>query len=378
MRDHTAELEAAGLGDEAALAAARLGDGAAIAFDVDGDRFTYRVRDGRLHEGPGDDGDAATLVACATVAWQDFHDQVRTFINLQLAGELTFVRGRFDALADWDPALKLLHAGIPLYDPARVDLSDLDVATSFPTTTDDAELAAFLSRVGYLHVTDVFTGDEVAELNAAVDELVADAREGDDTSWWVETEDGQQALCRLVYVTERSPRLWALLDDARLARLSSLLHDGRVCTDRMEGVAVLIKVPGRTRGLANIPWHQDCGMGGHAFMCPATMIGIQLTGSSPETGNFVAVPGSHGQTLHYQWEQQLEDVPTVAIDTAPGDVTVHIPDLMHASPRPTGAGGRRTLYLTWYPPELWDHIGPDEALNDLVRNRQADAEHLKG
>jgi hypothetical protein len=27
------------------------------------------------------------------------------------------------------------------------------------------------------------------------------------------------------------------------------------------------------------------------------------------------------------------------------------------------------MYVTHYPPSLWDHIGPGQAFNDLVRNR---------
>jgi hypothetical protein len=66
----------------------------------------------------------------------------------------------------------------------------------------------------------------------------------------------------------------------------------------------------------------------------------------------------------------------VHIDTEPGDVTIHIQDLMHASPAPTGAGLRRTMYVTFYPPSLWDHVGPGEALNDLVRNRTEHVDQL--
>ena len=137
----------------------------------------------------------------------------------------------------------------------------------------------------------------------------------------------------------------------------------------MEGVAVLLKAPGETTGLSNIPWHQDCGMGGHSIICPSAAVGIQLTAMSAATGNLRVVPGSHGQTLAYRWEQQVADVPVVEVNTEPGDVTVHVQDVMHASPRPTGEGWRRTMYVTFLPPTLWDHVGPGEAFNDLVRNR---------
>ena len=181
-----------------------------------------------------------------------------------------------------------------------------------------------------------------------------------------------------MYATLRSPVLAALENDPRVRRLGTLINPAlRAAPDRMEGSAVLLKVPGNTSGLSNIPWHQDCGMGGHAIMCPAVSVGIQLTGSDSSTGNLQVLPGSHGQAIHYRWEQRLHEVPVVSIDTAPGDVTVHVQDLMHASPRPTGAGGRRTMYVTHYPPQLFDHIGPGQAFNDLVRNRTEQVARLQ-
>jgi ectoine hydroxylase-related dioxygenase (phytanoyl-CoA dioxygenase family) len=171
--------------------------------------------------------------------------------------------------------------------------------------------------------------------------------------------------------------LAALERDPRVQRLGTLVDPSlRLAPDRMEGSAVLLKVPGKTRGLSNIPWHQDCGMGGHAVLCPSVSVGIQLTGSDAASGNLLVVPGSHGQAIHYRWEECLEDVPVVAVDTEPGDVTVHVQDLMHASPEPTGAGGRRTMYVTYYPSTLWDHVGPGQAFNDLVRNRTEQVSRL--
>lgn len=118
-------------------------------------------------------------------------------------------------------------------------------------------------------------------------------------------------------------------------------------------------------------------MGGHSILCPSITIGIQLTGSSADTGNLQVIPGSHGHTLHYQWDKHLQGVPVVSIDTEPGDVTVHIQDVMHASPKPAGSGGRRTMYVTFYPEKLWDHVGPGQAFNDLVRNRTQEVARLQ-
>ncbi len=358
-------------------AVADLGRSGAITFLVDGEAVTYAV-DGstiRVEEGRGD-GD--TVVRLTRRGWDDVVGQVRTFINLLLSNDLRFDRGGFEQLADWDPVLRYLHAGIPPYDPARADFHGRDPSAVFTLDASDSELAAQLQTMGYLHVRAVFSPDEMQIASREIDRLAALARPGDDQSWWVTAQDGTSALCRLVYITLRSPVLAAMENDPRVRRLGTLT-DPTLCAapDRMEGSAVLLKVPGNTSGLSNIPWHQDCGMGGHAIMCPAVSVGIQITGSDATTGNLLVVPGSHGQAIHYRWEDRLKQVPIVSIDTAPGDVTVHIQDLMHASPQPTGVGGRRTMYVTHYPPKLWQHVGPGQAYNDLVRNRTEQVARLQ-
>jgi len=351
---------------------------APIGFRVGRAERTYRLTEsGMVLEEPGLD-DAATVVTMGEAAWADLTGQLRTFINLQLSDELTYERGTFEHLAEWDPHLRQAHAGIPIYDPERVDLSAVDLARRFTLADSDDDLRAFLVTTGFLHVRGVFDAAEMAAASAEVDRLARLARPGDDQSWWATDADGGERLCRLVYATQRSEGLAGLEQDDRVSRLGTLLRaDGRRASDRMEGSPVLIKVPGHTRGLANIPWHQDCGMGGHGILCPNASVGIQLTGSSSDTGNLVLVPGSHGQTLPYTWERRFEGVPIVEVDTEPGDVTVHIADVMHASPEPTREGGRRTLYVTFYPPALWDHVGPGEAFNDVVRNRTAEAAALR-
>jgi hypothetical protein len=360
-----------------ASAAADLAATGSITFLIDDRALTYAV------EGPtirAEEGrvDGATAVRLNQQAWDDVVGQVRTFINLLLSNDLAFERGGFEQLADWEPILKYLHAGIPLYDPARVALDGRDPLAAFTLDADDAELRAQLQTLGYLHVKSVFSIDEMAAAGCEIDRLAALARPGDEQSWWVSAEDGTSTLCRLVYATQRSPVLAALENDPRIRRLGTLLDPTlQVAPDRMEGCAVLLKVPGNTNGLSNIPWHQDCGMGGHAILCPAVSVGIQITGSDSSTGNLRVIPGSHGQAVHYRWEERLNHVPVADIDTEPGDVTVHIQDLMHASPQPTGAGGRRTIYVSFYPPRLWDYIGKGQSFNDLVRNRTEQVARLR-
>ena len=347
-----------------------------LTFYVGDEALTYTSDGSTVRSEIGRDT-GAVAVRLSRRAWDDLVGQMRTFVGLLLGDELQMERGRFEQLADWEPVLRYLHAGIPPYDPSRADFEDRDPAAALPVDTDDGELAAQLRIMGYLHVEGVFTAAEMEAANREVDRLASLARPGDDQSWWVTDEGGSPALCRLVYATLRSPLLAAMEGDPRVRRLGTLLDPTlAIAPDRMEGTPVLIKVPGKTSGLSNIPWHQDCGTGGHAVFCPAVSVGIQLTGSSAATGNLQVVPGSHGQALKYRWQDNA-DVPIISIDTAPGDVTVHIQDVMHASPRPTGEGQRRTMYVTHYPSALWDHIGPGEALNDLVRNRTEQVAELQ-
>jgi hypothetical protein len=358
-------------------AAAALAATGPLTFLVGGQALSYQVENGTVVTREQAAGQG-TAVRLHPLAWADLTAQVRTMVNLQLSGDLTFEAGSFEQLAAWDPVLKYLHAGIPPYDPGRADLGGRDPGATLTLDAGDDELRAQLSTMGFLHVAGVFTAEEMAAADAEVDRLAALARPGDEQSWWATAEQGEEVLCRLVYASQRSALLASFEQDPRVRRLGTLLDPRlRTAPDRMEGLSVLLKVPGRTAGLSNIPWHTDCGMGGHAIFCPSVLVGIQLTGSTPETGNLLMVPGSHGQTMPLGWDRTLGDVPVVAVDTRPGDVTVHVADVMHASPRPTGAGGRRTMYVDHYPPALWEHIGPGEAYNDLVRNRTQQVARLR-
>ena len=365
---------AQGFVPERAAAAARDLDGVApIAFVIDGAGWTYRVADGTVVAAEGVADDAATVVELSRMAWSDLAQLGRTVPALQIADELTYARGGFGHLTRWEPALRLLYVGIPIYDPATADVP-ADLTQSFSLDDDDATLADFLLRAGFLHVRSVFGADEIAALNADVDRLAAQARPRDDRSWWAFDAAGEEVLCRLVYANLGSERIAALEHDPRLLRLVALAGaDVRATMDRMEGVGVLLKSAGELRGLANIPWHVDCGLGGHPILCPSVAIGVQLTAASAEAGRFEVVAGSHGQTCRYALDGDLTGLPYVGVDTEPGDVTVHFADVMHASPPPTGAGGRRVMYVTWANSAIFDHVPAGRALNDLVRDRQAEA-----
>jgi hypothetical protein len=369
-------------GERGAAAAHDTADIAPLTLVVDGLPFTYASDGAAITVTPAADEGARAVVELSRPAWSDLVQLLRTVPSLALAGDLTFARGGFGHLSRWEPALRCLYAGIPIYDPATADLDGVDLARTFAFADMDAGtgvavMTEHLQRVGFLHVREVFTTDEIAALNAEVDRLATAAEPGDGRSWWATDDRGDEVLCRLVYAGTGSAQIAALPADERLQRLVALSpHEYVTANDRMEGEAVLLKTAGELKGLANIPWHTDCGLGGHPIVCPSLAIGIQLTAASADAGRFEAVAGSHGQTCRYAADGDLTGLPVVGVDTEPGDVTLHYADVMHASPPPTGAGGRRVLYLTWYNPAILDWIGPGRALNDLVRDRQAAAEEL--
>jgi hypothetical protein len=63
-------------------------------------------------------------------------------------------------------------------------------------------------------------------------------------------------------------------------------------------------------------------------------------------------------------------LPVVAIDTEPGDVTVHDAHILHSAPPPTGSGrGRRALYASYVRPETPLYIGRGRGYNDVLFER---------
>ncbi|MYW01455.1 phytanoyl-CoA dioxygenase family protein [Streptomyces sp. SID3343] len=339
--------------------------------------WTYRADGARLRIVEGVADDASCVVRLSPDAWTDLVTLLRTAAALAIAGEVRAERGSLLDLFAWEPVLRALYQGIEIYLPSGPQVRDrhgrvVDPAAELTLDHTDAQLADHFDATGVMRVRGVFSAAEIAVFEAEVDRLAAEAVPGDDRSWWAESEHGDAVLCRIVYASERSAPIAALARDPRLVRLATLLHeDLAASTDRMEGISILLKPPGRLKGLANIPWHTDCGLGGHHILCPSVAIGIQLTGSSAETGYLEAIAGSHGRTCPQPAPEAYPNLPYLTVPTEPGDVTVHVADVLHASPAPAGEGGRRTMYVTYHPPTLFEHVGPGEAVNDLIRSRTA-------
>jgi ectoine hydroxylase-related dioxygenase (phytanoyl-CoA dioxygenase family) len=341
------------LAEHASVVGRRPDDLRPLTISVDGEAVTYRVVDGGVEVVEGEQAPATTVVLSPD-AFSDFVHQLRSAFGLGYAGAAD-VSGRPDGLMRWEATLRAAWAG---QDPA---LPDVEPGAA------DAPLAEQLSTQGFALVREVFTPDEVAVLRAEVDRLTALARQDDQRSWWARDIEGDEVCCRLLYTEERSDVIPSIVGDGRLAELLAPVgEDVRLADDRFDGYSVVMKPPGIVEGLADLPWHRDCGLGGHSVMCPLFNVGIQLEAATEETGRLDFLPGSHASAWWPLGPADMDGRPTVSVDTRPGDVTVHYGHVLHRAGSPTGNGGRRAMYATFVQQHAFDHVGPGQAINDVL------------
>jgi hypothetical protein len=340
-----------------------------IAFRLpDGRAYTYVPIGGTVDVRAGDT-DAETVVELDEATWSNFAYELQTCFGLLYAGALKFPRGGFEGLLRWEPAIRSMFDGRPLYDPDAV--AGIDVHRTFTLDDSDAELRTYLDEAGFLHVRGVFTEAEVDGLRAEVERLAAVAAPDDGRSWWATRADGTPVCCRLIYLPSASEQIGALGDDTRMRRIAGLVGEPLEPTiDCLDGFSVVMKHPEVVEGLSDLPWHRDCGLGGHPVICPSIQIGIQLDAASAESGQLHMLAGSHRCSSHQLDPADESELPAVAVDTRPGDVTVHYGHLLHAAPPPTGDGpGRRALYVSYVRPATIEYIGPGHGYNDVLFER---------
>lgn len=378
-RFHTVDLPERLAAGNGRLAAADLIGARPLAFRLDDGRsFTYTPTANTIEISPGDD-DAHTVVALGHQDWCDFVWELRSCFALLYADRIAFPRGSFGHLARWEPALRTAFDGQRVYDlvdpPAVVDAdgAPLDLARSFTLADTDDEILDFLGRAGFVHLRGVFAKAEISAISDVVDAAVARARPDDERSWWT-TVDGAEVCNRVNYLNDQSDLIAGLGDDPRLRRIGALAGpDLRDAADRLDGHGVVIKVPGASSGLADLPWHRDCGMGGHPVKCPMLNVGIQLDAANAASGQLHMIAGSHTGTSRLPAESETSALPVVAITTEPGDVTVHYGHTLHAAPAPGDrrAAGRRAVYVSYVPPLVFEMVGAGEGYNDVLFSRDA-------
>jgi len=105
------------------------------------------------------------VVELSADAWSDYVNELRTCFGLLYANLVSFPEGGFDDLARWEPALRALFHGRPIYDADTVTLPP-DLGRAF--ILDDADWPAFFDQTGFVHLRDVFTRAELARVSDEV------------------------------------------------------------------------------------------------------------------------------------------------------------------------------------------------------------------
>jgi hypothetical protein len=348
-----------------------------LAFQLsDGRAYTYVPAGTSFSVRPGAET-AHTVVELSPESWSAFVWELKTCFALLYADQLTVRKGTFGQMARWEPPLRVAFSEQALFDlehAARVEDEQgraIDPTRSFTLDDPIDDMRDFLHRVGFVHLRGVLNAEEVAALSSDVAVAVERATPDDRKSWWT-TVDGREVCNRVNYLNEGSARIAALGADPRFVTIAALGGDDlRDAHDRLDGNGVVIKVPGSSGGLADLPWHRDCGMGGHPVKCPMLNVGIQLDAATAESGQLQMIPGSHRGTSRLPSPREAGNHDVVALTTEPGDVTVHFGHTLHAAPPPRdpAASGRRALYLSFVPPVTFEMVGPGQGYNDVLFTR---------
>jgi hypothetical protein len=352
----------------------------ALAFrSEDGATFTWIATEGGVRIAEGDAG-AATLVEIPEPVFSDFLHELLTASGAVMSGRARVVRGALPGWQRWEPAIQALCHGRPIYGPeVRERLVDragrpLDLHRSFAPDDPADEMRAFFDAAGYLHIRSVFTQGEIARYSDEVERCRARTTPGDGDSWWSVNAAGQEVITRINYLDRFSRALLELSHDPRLARFARLAGpDLRVCDDRLDGPMVFIKNAHVVKGNGDLLWHVDDGLGGHPVMCPLIQAGIQLDRANAANGQLLLLAGSHRYAKHWIAWGAEGDLPVVALETEPGDLTLHYGDTMHSTPAPTADdAGRRALYYKFAKPRTFDWIPARCHYNDVLFRRQTD------
>jgi hypothetical protein len=260
--------------------------------------------------------------------------------------------GRLRDLLDWwllvrgalDARAPTLPGEIGFRSP---DGSPLDLGASFTLDDPPEALAAFLEEAGFLHLTGVFTEEEMAAVSADMDRAAPSYSQGDGRSWWATTADGADRLVRMEQFDEQSPHTAALVGEERFTSIASIPGAGHEWgTTGSNRIEALFKPLGVVKGISDVPWHKDCSLGRHSYECCSLTTGISVTGADEVSGQLHVVAGSHRALVWPALLQPTMDLPLVPLPTRTGDVTVHLSCTLHMA-QPPVERERRVLYTSF-------------------------------
>ncbi|MFC7667329.1 phytanoyl-CoA dioxygenase family protein [Hymenobacter humi] len=148
------------------------------------------------------------------------------------------------------------------------------------------------------------------------------------------------------------------MQDARFKALFPLLEadGGRVGENEKDGLVVNHYVHVAGSEFSQMGWHTDSlrDVFYGKRIGPMLNVGLHLDGTKATNGGLRVLPGTHRQGLHQMlfrkryYKDVFDDPNEVAIETEPGDLTVHDGRMWHRvaqSPLTGEASRRRVMYV---------------------------------
>lgn len=330
----------------------------ALGLEVDGRAVTLGADSSPLTISSGV-ASAGVVAVLAADALSDLVQDTQSTMGLAMTSRLRIAVGSINDWIGWEPVLRALLDGRKVHEAGDVSFLDLggdalDLDRTFSLDDDRELMACFLDQAGFLHLRGVFTESEMAAVGADIDDWVTKATPDDGESWWATDEHGVDQAVRVLFFDEKSEALRSLLQDDRFEWLADLTGDGHQCGPGAEG---LVKPLGIVRGLSDLPWHKDCGQGGHSYRCSGLTCGISVTGADRKSGALGVIPGSHrANTMSAGRDPRLDLQPRM-LETSTGDVTVHCSDTLHRAHPPVDRP-RKVVYSSFALPPLPGDVAP--------------------
>lgn len=240
-----------------------------------------------------------------------------------------------------------------------------------------AELRASYDEYGYV-VADLLTDTELAELRAALDEVLARAAgltSSNENFFIAMGEDGRPGVTRIRHPIAQHEAFRALISHPKLLDLVEALIGPNI-----QFVHSKINLKPPRNESAAYPWHQDWPFNPHTnFDMLAVM--IPLDDAMVQNGCLQVVPGSHklgpvdhryGRAFGVADERLVADPAARAyLEVPAGGVTLHHCCLLHSSTENLGTRSRNALLFDYRAADnaqLGSATGPSRGL--LVRGEQ--------
>jgi phytanoyl-CoA hydroxylase len=227
-----------------------------------------------------------------------------------------------------------------------------------------AEQRAFFAKYGFLHFRPFASPEYVRQILQATQEVQAHwIAEGVEKVNGVPIKyghdvDGSRIVQRFAFASQHHPLLHELLQDERFKALFPLLEaeGGRVGENEKDGLVVnhYVNVPGSE--FSQMGWHTDSlrDVFYGKRIGPMLNVGLHLDGTKATNGGLRIIPGTHRQGLHKMlfrkkyYKDVYYDPNEMAVETEPGDLTVHDGRMWHRvaqSPLIGEASRRRVMYV---------------------------------